>query len=230
MRASMTQAMLVAAVLAGCAYESHERHLTIAPDPVPCADGTPGSCLRVTDAEGDSWITGQDEIAGFTYQPGFRYELLVEEASEHAETEAASPPRLALVRVLSREASGMSGPVLDADLGGTRWLLSAVEPSDLPAAGWAASGITAAFDPAAGRLSGSAGCNSYSATLTVAGEQLQISQPAATRMACRSQTAANLEQEYLQRITTATTFAITGDRLNLSLADGSGMAFRAAQP
>jgi hypothetical protein len=31
----MTQATLVAAVLAGCAYQSHERHLTIAPDPVP---------------------------------------------------------------------------------------------------------------------------------------------------------------------------------------------------
>ena len=38
-----------------------------------------------------------------------------------------------------------------------------------------------------------------------------------------------LEREYLERIAQATGFAVTGDRLELSLADGSGMAFRAAR-
>ena len=36
-----------------------------------------------------------------------------------------------------------------------------------------------------------------------------------------------LEQEYLQRIANASAFAVTGDRLQLSLSDGSGMAFQA---
>ena len=125
--------LAIAALLAACtdyqAHEAHERRLTIAPDPVPCADGTPGSCLRVTDADGDSWITHPEEIQGFTYEPGFAYELLVEEASQVAEMEAAAPPRLKLIRVVSKEQSGELGRALDDDLGGHRWVLTAVEPS-----------------------------------------------------------------------------------------------------
>ena len=36
-----------------------------------------------------------------------------------------------------------------------------------------------------------------------------------------------LEQEYLQRIANASAFTVTDDRLQLSLSDGSGMAFHA---
>ena len=186
------RATLAAALLAACtayqAHEAHQRRLTIAPDPVPCADGTPGACLRVTDALGDSWITHLDEIEGFTYEPGFTYELLVEEPSQVAEMEAATPPRLKLIQVLSKQASGAPSQALTADLGGSRWVLSAIEPSGHSAADWAASGITAQFDVWGGRLSGFAGCNNYSAALSVAGDQMQVSPPAATRKACPSQT------------------------------------------
>jgi heat shock protein HslJ len=54
-----------------------------------------------------------------------------------------------------------------------------------------------------------------------------VSQPVATRKACASQTAMALEQEYLERIARASAFAVTDDRLEVSLSDGSGMAFRA---
>jgi hypothetical protein len=37
-----------------------------------------------------------------------------------------------------------------------------------------------------------------------------------------------LEREYLERIARATAFEVTDDRLELSLSDGSGMAFRQA--
>jgi heat shock protein HslJ len=221
---------LAAALLAACtayqAHEAHERRLTIAPDPVPCADGTPGACLRVTDALGDSWITHLDEIEGFTYEPGFAYELLVEEASQVAEMEAATTPRLKLIQVLSKQASGEPSRTLDADLGGSRWVLSAIEPSGHSASDWAASGITAQFDVWGGRLSGNAGCNNYSAALAVSGDQIEVSPPAATRKACPSQTVIELEQEYLERIANASAFTVTNDHLQLSLSDGSGMAFR----
>lgn len=223
------QAMLAAALIAGCAYEAHERRLTIAPEPVPCADGTAGSCLHATDRAGDTWITRLDQIDGFTYEPGFTYELLVEEASAAAEIEAVTPPRLKLIQVVSRQASGEAGAALGADLGRTRWVLSALEPSDRPAADWAQSGITAEFDVPGERLSGFAGCNSYSAALTLSGARMQVSQPAATRKACAAPVMA-LEQEYLERIARASAFAVTGDRLELSLSDGSGMAFRAGRP
>ena len=231
LRHAASQAVLAAALLCACAYEAaeeaHQRRLTVAPDPVPCADGTPGSCLRVTDADGDSWITHQDEIEGFTYEPGFAYELLVEDPSEVAEIEAPAPPHLRLIRVLSKEASGEPSRTLDTDLGRSRWVLSAIEPSGHGAAEWAASGITAQFDVWGSRLSGSSGCNNYSAAFAVAGDQMQVSPPASTRRACASETAMALEQEYLERIATASAFTVTDQRLELSLSDGSGMEFRA---
>jgi heat shock protein HslJ len=222
--------LAAAALLAGCAYQAHERRLTVAPDPVPCADGTPGSCLRVTDAEGDSWITHQDEIEGFAYDPGFTYELLVEEASEAAQIEAATPPRLRLIRVVSKEESGTAPVALREDLGRPRWLLSGIAPSGHPESAWAASGITAQFDIWGDRLSGFAGCNNYSVALSVSGDQIKVSQPVSTRRACASETATALEQEFLERIAKARAFELTGDRLELSLSDGSGMAFRATRP
>jgi heat shock protein HslJ len=231
MQTPLVPAVAIAALLAACttyqAHEAHERRLTIAPDPVPCADGTPGSCVRVTDADGDSWITHPEEIEGFTYEPGFAYELLVEEPSQVAEIEAATPPRLSLIRVLSKQQSGEPGRVLDADLGQRRWVLTAIEPSGHSASDWATSGITAQFDVWGSRLSGNAGCNNYSAALAVSGDSMQVSAPAATRKACPSKTVMELEQEYLERIANASAFTVTGDRLQLSLSDGSGMAFDA---
>ena len=215
-------------LVAGCASEAHERRLTIAPEPVRCADGTPGSCLHVTDAAGDSWIAGLDEIDGFSYEPGFTYELLVEEASRAAEIEAATPPRLKLIEVVSKQGSGASA-AHSAELDRTGWVLNAIEPSDRPAADWANSGITARFDVADQRLSGFAGCNNYSAALVLSGARLQVSPPAATRKGCPAPVM-ELEQEYLERIARASAFAISGDRLDLSLSDGSGMTFRAGRP
>jgi heat shock protein HslJ len=223
-------AAAAAALVASCAsYQAHQRRLTIAPDPLPCADGTPGACLRVSEASGDAWITHPDEIQGFTYEPGFTYELLVEEASAVAEMVSAAPPRLRLIRILSRQESGAPGQALRADLGRPRWVLSGLSPSGHPEADWAGSGITAQFDVWGGRVSGFAGCNNYSAGLTVTGDQMQIAQPVSTRKACPDGMVMELEQEYLERIAKATAFALTDDRLELSLADGSGMAFRAGR-
>jgi heat shock protein HslJ len=227
-RALKRSALALAMLLAACAYQPHERRLTVAPDPVPCADGTPGACLRVTDVSGDAWITHVDEIEGFTYEPGFAYELLVEEASEVERVEAAAPPRLRLIRVLSKQESGAPRQALRDDLGRPRWVLSALTPSGQTAGDWAASGITAQFDVWGGRLSGFAGCNNYSAGLTVTGDQIQVSQPVSTRKACPGGTIMDLEREYLERIPRATAFVVTADRLELSLADGGGLEFRAA--
>lgn len=230
-RRPAVRATLAVALLAGCAFQAHETHqrrLTVAPDPVPCADGTPGACMRVTDAEGDSWITHLDAIEGFAFEPGFTSELLVEEPSRAAEIEDATPPQPRLVRVLSREASGPPRQAQRENLGRPKWMLSAVEPSGYAAADWASSGITAQFDVWGDRLSGFAGCNNYSAGLTVSGDRMQVAQPVSTRKACPAETVMALEREYLERIARASAFVVTDDRLELSLSDGSGMEFRAA--
>jgi heat shock protein HslJ len=222
-------ALAAGLILAGCAQdEPSQRQLTVAPDPVDCADGTPSACIRVTDDAGDIWITHAGEITGFTYEPGFAYQLLVEDPSELSEAESGDVVKPTLIRVLSKTASGTSAQTLSNRLDQGEWLLVTVSPSDYTAAQWAASRITAKFDLGAGRMSGFAGCNDYFASLAVTGEQIQVSAPGATRKACTTETAMELEQEYLTRIAKASAFVVTPGRLELSLSDGSGMEFRSA--
>jgi heat shock protein HslJ len=222
-------ALAAGLILAGCAqYEPSQRRLAVAPDPVDCADGTPSACIKVSDDSGDSWITRPAEITGFSYEPGFAYELLVENPSQVSEVESADTVRPRLIRVLSKTSAGASEQTLLTRLDQGEWLLVAVDPSDLPAAQWAASRITARFDVGAGRLSGFAGCNNYFAGLAVTGDQIQVSAPGSTRKACTPSTVMDLEQEYLLRIAKAAAFAVTPGRLELSLSDGSGMEFRSA--
>jgi heat shock protein HslJ len=221
--------LALALVPAGCApYEPSQQRLTVAPDPVDCADGTPSACVRVTDASGDTWITRPAEITGFTYQPGFAYELLVESPSEVNEVQSADTARPRLIRILSKKSGGASEQTLITRIDRSEWSLVRIDPSDYPAAQWAGSRITAKFDLGTGRLSGFAGCNDYFAALAVSGDQIQVSAPGATRKACNPPAVMDLEQEYLLRIAKASAFAVTPDRLELSLSDGSGMEFRSA--
>jgi heat shock protein HslJ len=83
--------------------------------------------------------------------------------------------------------------------------------------------ITARFE--SGRLTGSAGCNMYTAAYTVGGNALTISPAASTRRAC-SAPAGIMEQEatYLAALTTTAAYRIEGDRLILETADGARVA------
>ncbi len=168
---------------------------------------------------------------GFTYEPGFKYELLVEDPSQVSEAESGDTLRPKLIRVVSRQAAGASEHKLTERLDQGEWQLASVSPSDHTDAQWAASGITARFDLGEHRLSGFAGCNDYFATVALTGDRIQVSEPGSTRKACAQETVMALEQEYLTEIVKATAFALTPGRLVLSLSDGSGMEFhRPAMP
>jgi heat shock protein HslJ len=82
--------------------------------------------------------------------------------------------------------------------------------------------LTARFE--GGQLSGSAGCNTYTAgyTLGPAAGALHIDQPASTRIFC-AEPAGVMEQEaaYLAALPTATRYLIEGDRLTLQRQDGT---------
>ena len=88
--------------------------------------------------------------------------------------------------------------------------------------------VTAVFGED-GSLSGSAGCNNYNATYTVADDALTVSAPATTRMMC-AEPAGVMEQEsaYLAALAMAASYAIVGDELEIADADGSMLLTYAA--
>jgi heat shock protein HslJ len=73
-----------------------------------------------------------------------------------------------------------------------------------------------------GTVSGSSGCNTYSGTYTVHGNQIQFGPLASTRMACGDPPGI-MEQEtaYLAALESAATYQIEGDVLELRTSDGA---------
>lgn len=91
--------------------------------------------------------------------------------------------------------------------------------------------ITATFDED-GTLFGSSGCNNYSGSFTVDGDQMSIMPLASTMMMCPEPEGV-MEQEaaFAAALETVATYTIDGDRLELRTADGAlAASFVAAAP
>jgi heat shock protein HslJ len=86
--------------------------------------------------------------------------------------------------------------------------------------------ITAIFDSAEMQVTGSAGCNSYSADYEVSGNKLSISDIASTDMACTApEGVMDQEQEYLTLLLDTATFQVEGSQLTISSSDGQVLFF-----
>jgi len=80
--------------------------------------------------------------------------------------------------------------------------------------------VTMAFDTA-GRVSGTTGCNRYTAAYNAEGATLRISSVAATRMACADPAVDEQEQAFLRALESVATLGFEGDRLVLRQPDGA---------
>jgi heat shock protein HslJ len=110
-------------------------------------------------------------------------------------------------------AAGGSGGTIEK----IRWVATSIATDGtmeaLPA------GVTADATFADGRVSGFAGCNTFSGPATVDGSKLAIGQLAATMMACVDP-AMTVESAYLAALPAATSFTATADKLTLFDKDG----------
>ncbi|MFN8027663.1 MAG: META domain-containing protein [Acidimicrobiia bacterium] len=77
----------------------------------------------------------------------------------------------------------------------------------------AGSTLTAKFDGK--QISGDAGCNTFSGSYTIDGENITIGTLASTTRACADPAVDAQEAQYLQALSLAKTFAVSGDRLDL---------------
>jgi heat shock protein HslJ len=120
----------------------------------------------------------------------------------------------------------------------------ATEPASLERTHWQAAGInngkggvvstattsmsTAMF--AGGQLTGSGGCNQFTASYEVEGDQITIGPAAATRKFCNEpEGIMDQEQQYLEALGRATTFSLTPEKLELRAEGGSlQVSFRVA--
>jgi len=111
---------------------------------------------------------------------------------------------------------------------GTEWALNSLAHGDTVSSVIAGTNVTAVFGND-GRITGSAGCNSYSGQYTISGNTLAVSQLGSTKMHCTEPGVMEQESTFLNHLASARSFSITGDQFELF--DSSGkmlLAFRAA--
>lgn len=111
----------------------------------------------------------------------------------------------------------------DDALAGTGWALSQIDGAE-PAPGGRPA--TLEFD-GAGRLAGSSGCNRFFGGYSLAGATLSVGQMGGTRMACPEPLMAQ-EATFLAILGAAAEYAVDGDTLTITAADGRALVFTRA--
>jgi heat shock protein HslJ len=123
--------------------------------------------------------------------------------------------------------------------------MQASQPASLTGTTWTATGynngreavvslvadttITATFAED-GSLNGSAGCNNFMTSYTLDGANITIQPAATTRKLCPGEGVMEQETQFLTALTTAATWSISGNELELRTADGALVAHFVAQP
>ncbi|MEJ2737073.1 MAG: META domain-containing protein, partial [Anaerolineae bacterium] len=111
-------------------------------------------------------------------------------------------------------------------LAGTRWQVASFFDAELGDTGLVLPGttLTMAFDRN-GRVNGSSGCNTYSASYVVTGSQLAITPPTGTNAMCGTpEGIMQQEAAFLELLPTVGGYAIEGDSLYLEDAAGQVVA------
>ena len=182
--------------------------LQVAPSRVVCTGVGPQLCLQVRETSTAPWTNLYDDIVGFSYQPGFLYEIKVKEEKVANPPADGSSVRLTLIQILSKT------PV--AALVGPTWRLSSIEGRKA----LDDARVTAVFD-GNDRLSGSGGCNGYGGRAVVKGSAITIGQLASTLMACGASGVMEQEQAYMSALGKVTFQQVVGSELQLGTAPGA---------
>lgn len=132
-------------------------------------------------------------------------------------------PALASLSLAGCSASGTA-----SDLEDVRWKMTSLAIDGETAEALPDADVTAAFD--GGTVSGSGGCNSYSAAYVTEGSAIEIGPAAATLMAC-PEPVMGQEQAFFAALDAAAEYRVTETELVLlDGGDGEVLSFEAAEP
>jgi heat shock protein HslJ len=189
----------------------------IGPELKDCTGVAPQQCMQIKWEQDAGWEYFYNQIAGFTFEPGFEYELIVEERK--VENPPADAPSLAwhLVEVTSKM---QVQKVMDlTSFGNTQWMLVDIGQPLLDT-----TQIMIVFDFKEMRVSGNSGCNNFFGGFSFDDDQIGFGPMGSTMMACEQLI---MDQEFLFLNLLAQTkgYEILGDHLALMAADGQTLVF-----
>ncbi|MCB8984580.1 MAG: META domain-containing protein [Ardenticatenaceae bacterium] len=198
--------------------------LYVGPELVDCTGVAPQQCMQVKEDPNAEYTLFYGQIEGFTFEPGYEYELQVRAESVENPPADGSSIKYTLIDVVSQTPVSTTTTTMTpsvsggGELAGTSWQLQSLQGAEV----LADTAITAVFG-SDGTLSGNAGCNTYSTSYTVDGSSLTINPMIiSTMMACED-SIMQQETSYLAVLPTAVSWAVDGDTLTLSDASGAAL-------
>ena len=202
---------------AGSEASGETMTLYVGPELQGCVGVAPMECMMVRENPEDEYQLFYSQIEGFTFEPGYEYELIVMVEDVPNPPADASSKKYTLVEIVSQTpvAEGETSAALE----GPTWELVSYVNADgemtevLPDAT-----VTAAFVD--GNVAGSASCNRYFASYTVDGSSLTIGAAGSTMMMCPEPVMAQ-EAAYLAALSTAASYQIVDGNLEIADADGN---------
>ena len=123
-------------------------------------------------------------------------------------------------------AAAAAGPP-PARLEGAAWQLKELPGPQSAALGQLTRPVTIRFE--SGRLSGFAGCNNFSGSYTLDGDQLKIGPVASTQMAC-PEPGSSIENAFHKALSGTLRYAVDGDDLSATTASGGTLRFQREPP
>ena len=206
------------------ASESKTITLYVGSELADCTGVAPQKCMLVKENPDDEYVMFYDQIAGFEYEEGYEYELLVQVEKVENPPADASNLKYTLVEEVSKTPVDAAEVATGPSLEGVLWVLQSYANANvLPD-----TKITVEFQD--GKLSGNTGCNRYFGAYQQDDEALEIAVGGKTTMACPEPIMAQ-EQAYLAALGEAATFEIADGQLTIANADGDViLTYAADQP
>ncbi|MBE9524667.1 MAG: META domain-containing protein [Chloroflexi bacterium] len=203
------------------AYTGILKTIWIGPELKDCTGVAPQKCMQIKWEQDADWGLFYNQITGFTFEPGYEYELIVEE--RQVENPPADAPSLAwhLVEITSKTPQQEGEDT--AAFGSTQWMLVDMGQSLL-----STTQIMITFNLEEMQISGNSGCNSFFGGFTLDEGQIGFGPMGSTRMACETNI---MDQEFffLNLLAQTSEYQILGDQLKLITSDGQSLIFMAAE-
>lgn len=109
----------------------------------------------------------------------------------------------------------------------TTWVLEAYGPTGQTQAALAGQEVNLTLSAADGRISGKAGCNSYTGGYKLDGDKLTLPTPMASTMMACAEDVMKQEQAFLKLLQTAESYALSSGKLQINCAGGQVLILRA---
>ena len=222
------------------AASGEEMTMYVGPELVDCEGAGPQSCMLVKMNPEDDYMFFYDQIEGFTFEPGFEYELLVlVEQVENPPADASSLKYTLIEEVdklpvteesaTTEESDTEDGDVAleESTLEDTNWILvSYIAPDGQSADVLPDTRITAEFNE--DQIAGSAGCNRYFGSYEVDGDSLTINPGGSSMMFCTPEEIMLQETAYMATLSTVASYEFIDTQLHLKNANGEAVLIFAA--